>query len=50
MPTERSEALKTEEIVETYAYNLDGTLTIDIENRSRGYHRRRTVPWKAGAD
>jgi molecular chaperone DnaK (HSP70) len=34
------------EIVETYTYSADGSLTITIQNRSHGYQRRFVVPWR----
>jgi len=45
VPVCRSERFDSEDIVETYAYGADGSLTISIENRTRGYLRRFIVPW-----
>ena len=36
---ERKPGLENEEIVETYTYAPDGTVTVNIENRTRGYGR-----------
>jgi molecular chaperone DnaK (HSP70) len=35
------------EIVETYTYSADGSLTITIENRTHGYQRKYVVPWRS---
>ena len=39
VPVRGSDALGGEEIAETYTYDRDGTVTVDIENRTRGYKR-----------
>ena len=38
-PVERSSALLDEEIAETYTYRADGTVAVEIENRTHGYRR-----------
>jgi molecular chaperone DnaK len=38
-PVERSSALLDEEIAETYTYGPDGTVAVEIENRTHGYRR-----------
>ena len=38
-PVERSSALLDEEIAETYTYGADGTVAVEIENRTHGYRR-----------
>jgi molecular chaperone DnaK (HSP70) len=43
----RCEGLEGEEIVETYEYGTEGSVSISIENRTHGYRRRYTVPWGA---
>ena len=35
------------EIVETYTYSADGSLTIAIQNRTHGYGRKYVVPWRS---
>lgn len=47
VPVCRSERFDSEDIVETYAYGADGSLTISIENRTHGYLRRFIVPWRS---
>lgn len=39
LPVERSGAVGAAEIAETYTYSRDGTIAVDIENRTHGYHR-----------
>jgi molecular chaperone DnaK len=39
LPVERRDHLQSEEIVETYRYFPDGTIRVQIENRTRGYRR-----------
>jgi molecular chaperone DnaK len=39
LPVERSAALAGEEIAETYTYGADGTIAVEIENRTHGYRR-----------
>lgn len=46
VPVERAEYPVGGEIVETYTYAADGSLTITIQNRSHGYQRRFVVPWR----
>jgi molecular chaperone DnaK (HSP70) len=38
--SERRPELLAEEIVEHYEYGQDGTITVEVENRTRGYRRR----------
>jgi molecular chaperone DnaK (HSP70) len=45
VPVQRGERAGSE-IVETYQYAADGSLTITIRNRSHGYQRRFVVPWR----
>jgi molecular chaperone DnaK len=40
LPVERCAGLLDEEIAETYTYGADGTIAVEIENRTRGYRRR----------
>ena len=47
VPVRRAEHAVGGEIVETYTYAADGSLTITIQNRSHGYQRRFVVPWRA---
>ena len=35
----RSYDMGAEEIVETYRYGTDGRISVDIENRTSGYHK-----------
>jgi len=39
VPVERTAGVTGEEIAEPYTYAADGTIAVDIENRTRGYHR-----------
>ncbi len=48
LEVQRREELASEQIEETYAYGSDGTLTIRVENRTHGYHRRLVAPWGSG--
>jgi molecular chaperone DnaK (HSP70) len=47
VPVRRASSPVGGEIVETYTYSADGSLTITIQNRSHGYQRRFVVPWRA---
>jgi molecular chaperone DnaK (HSP70) len=47
VPVRRGDSPVGGEIVETYTYAADGSLTITIQNRSHGYQRRFVVPWRA---
>lgn len=47
VPVRRADYPVGGEIVETYTYAADGSLTITIQNRSHGYQRRFVVPWRA---
>lgn len=49
LPEARCGGLESEEIVETYEYGADGGVSISIENRTRGYRKRFSVPWGAGS-
>jgi molecular chaperone DnaK (HSP70) len=46
----RRPELQAEEIVERYEYGQDGTIRVELENRTRGYRRRYVVsttePWR----
>ena len=46
VPVRRADSPVGGEIVETYAYAADGSLTITVQNRSHGYQRRFVVPWR----
>jgi molecular chaperone DnaK (HSP70) len=39
VPVERTESVGDAEITETYTYRRDGTIAVDIENRTYGYQR-----------
>jgi molecular chaperone DnaK (HSP70) len=39
IPVERSDAVRGEEIAEIYTYGRDGTIAVDIENRTHNYQR-----------
>ncbi len=44
----RCDGLHGEQIVETYCYGPDGSISIEIENTTRGYSRQYVVPWRRG--
>ncbi|MGE5787284.1 MAG: Hsp70 family protein [Myxococcales bacterium] len=46
IPVRRTDHPVGGEIVETYTYSADGSLTITVQNRSHGYQRRFVVPWR----
>jgi hypothetical protein len=46
VPVARADYPVGGEIVETYTYAADGSLTITVQNRSHGYQRRFVVPWR----
>jgi hypothetical protein len=47
IPVDRRDGSGSGEIVETYTYSADGSLTITIENRTHGYSRKFVVPWRS---
>jgi molecular chaperone DnaK (HSP70) len=47
IPVSRGHGSGSGEIVETYTYSADGSLTITIQNRTHGYQRKYVVPWRS---
>jgi molecular chaperone DnaK (HSP70) len=47
IPVDRRDGCGSGEIVETYTYAADGSLTIAIQNRTHGYARKYVVPWRS---
>lgn len=49
IPVKRTDHPVGGEIVETYTYSADGSLTITVRNRAHGYQRKFVVPWRTEA-
>jgi molecular chaperone DnaK (HSP70) len=47
IPVDRRDGSGNGQIVETYTYSADGSLTITIQNRTHGYSRKFVVPWRS---
>lgn len=47
LPVERREGSGSGEVAERYIYSADGSLTIEIANRTHGYERKFVVPWRS---